>query len=188
MKKEKYAYEERVIAFLDILGVKELLKDDQNRSKIFEAVDILSDYQVDKQANFESTFFSDSIVISFPLSKNDKNNLENLRRLVYDVTLKLCARLFLRGILLRGSITSGKLYHKGNIIIGQALVDAYEMESKIAFYPRIILSHKIENLVNMNDVPSTNDVIIATPNGIGTTKITSNYSSNPNSGLEWQIC
>ncbi len=176
MKEEKYAYERRVIAFLDILGVKELLKEKDPR--IFEIVSILSDYQTSEKPNFESTFFSDSIVISFLLSEDDKENLKNLRSLILDITLSLCARLFLKGILLRGSITIGDLYHKGNTIIGQALVDAYEMETKIAFYPRIILSKEIEELINRNNAPSKIHGIASSIKGdLGTIEITQNYAS-----------
>ena len=47
-----------------------------------------------------------------------------------------------KGILLRGGITVGQLCHKDNIVYGPAMVEAYELESKSAIYPRVIVSEK----------------------------------------------
>ncbi len=34
----------------------------------------------------------------------------------------------------------GKLYHKNRVVFGPALVDAFELESKVAKFPRILIS------------------------------------------------
>ena len=175
MRKEEDPYEDRVIAFLDILGAEELIKN--KNPSIFNAITLLSDFQKTNKSNFEIAVFSDTIVISFRFSEKDKENLENLRNLIFNITLGLCASLFFEEVLLRGSITRGELYHKGNAITGPALVAAHKIESKIAFYPRIILSREIEDLVNKNDAPSTKDVVFHDGKRLGSIPITDNYSS-----------
>lgn len=47
-------------------------------------------------------------------------------------------------ILLRGALTIGEIYHDENMVFGPAMVEAYELESKVAEFPRIILHDKIE--------------------------------------------
>lgn len=49
------------------------------------------------------------------------------------------------GYLIRGAITVGDLYIDEDIIFGPALLEAYEAESKLATFPRVILC---ENAVN----------------------------------------
>ncbi len=46
-------------------------------------------------------------------------------------------------MLLRGAITYGKIVHNNQMIFGPALVRAYELESKKAVYPRVIIDRNI---------------------------------------------
>ncbi|MCE2706563.1 MAG: hypothetical protein LW807_05745 [Proteobacteria bacterium] len=56
-----------------------------------------------------------------------------------------------KGVLLRGGITKGLLHHNKNKVFGDALIDAYELESKVANYPRIIISKKLINIINVTE-------------------------------------
>ncbi|MBW2617970.1 MAG: hypothetical protein JRC92_03735 [Deltaproteobacteria bacterium] len=47
------------------------------------------------------------------------------------------------GVLIRGGMTFGSVYAKENIVFGPAVIEAYELEKKIARYPRIIISEEI---------------------------------------------
>lgn len=51
-----------------------------------------------------------------------------------------------REYLVRGAITRGALYHDDAVVVGPALVRAYELESQVAIYPRIILDPNLQNL------------------------------------------
>jgi len=53
---------------------------------------------------------------------------------------RLCADLLGRGFLTRGAIVRGKLYHKGRVIFGEALTNAYLIEKRSARYPRVVIS------------------------------------------------
>src|ERR1700756_3728702 len=52
----------------------------------------------------------------------------------------IAARAFALGFLIRGGIALGGLYHSSDIVFGEALIDAYRLESKVAVYPRILIS------------------------------------------------
>ena len=47
--------------------------------------------------------------------------------------------------LIRGAVTIGPLYHESGLIFGQGLVSAYDMESCVAKYPRIIVDDTVLN-------------------------------------------
>jgi hypothetical protein len=54
--------------------------------------------------------------------------------------------LISEGVFIRGGITIGELIHQDSgIIMGPALIDAYELEKNCAIYPRIVLSDKLIN-------------------------------------------
>ena len=54
------------------------------------------------------------------------------------------------GVFFRGAIARGGLYHDDNMCFGPALIEAYELESKNAIYPRVILDNKlIQDAINI---------------------------------------
>jgi hypothetical protein len=94
--------------------------------------------------------FSDHIVISYPLDPIsadtgfDDHGTAVLVMWHFNQLLTRIAAAALRiGFLLRGGATIGKLYHARGIVFGEALVDAYEIESRTSIYPRVVLSHQI---------------------------------------------
>jgi hypothetical protein len=146
-------YEKRVVAFVDILGFKNLIantsqNDDEARKllsvlKYIENVKIendkgyFADYDFrEKDFGKEVSVFSDSIVISYPLTKKGALFLL-LMDLIY-----LQIDMMLNGIFIRGGISCGQLYHDDNVLFGPAMVNAYKLESEDAKYPRIILERE----------------------------------------------
>ena len=93
--------------------------------------------------------FSDHIVISFLY---DRDGFDSIIECIFYVLIDLCRDAMNYGILLRGAITKGLLYHKGQVILGEALVEAYNLESKEAKYPRIILSPSIAEIVSPEQI------------------------------------
>jgi hypothetical protein len=85
----------------------------------------------------EISVFSDLIVISYSV-QNEINLLNNLHKLLHSIYF-MQEHLAMNSILIRGGITCGPLYHKGDICIGPALLRAYELEQKLAVFPRVIL-------------------------------------------------
>jgi hypothetical protein len=166
-------YENRIVAFVDILGFKEIIKkSERNLKKLqllyqtleflkkrensykwnLQLIEIEEDAQKKGVSNFDiqslttCTCFSDSIVVS--VKCNDKNINEITSTLIANLSY-IGAQLMTEGILLRGGITVGKLIHLDNgIIIGQGLIDAYQLESSSAKFPRILISEKLIKSLN----------------------------------------
>jgi hypothetical protein len=134
-----FDYQERAVAFIDVLGFAELVKQsDANptaRAKLGKLItaDKLFERFVGKFLRFaDAAFFSDSFVLSVHPPES---------ALIYLIreTGYLCRYLLLQGFPSRGAITTGSLYHDGRFVVGPALVGAYRLEQSVAIYPRIIL-------------------------------------------------
>lgn len=149
---ESKFYEFRVIAFLDILGFSNLVKESTNNYILQKKLEnIIKHIHSVKVRNYECSFkdvdsinkitkceisnFSDSFIISYPLCKQFGGGVFQLIQDCLFLQLELAKT----GIYLRGGITHGELYHKDDICFGPALIDAYHMESNDAIYPRIII-------------------------------------------------
>lgn len=149
-------YEDRVVLYLDILGWKGLINASKKRRAILDT--LLDKLDCAKRAaealenqrragkqipcDPQVTYFSDSIVVSCLDSQVGKE-----RVLLW--AIRLCIEFLPvdfelpSGLLCRGGIAKGLLYHRGNTVLGPALNAAYYMESKVATYPRILVSYPI---------------------------------------------
>lgn len=172
MTKDEIKYERRIVAFIDILGFKEIVKQsEQDTTKIellysvldflkgwetsdkwdLKFVEIEEDAQKKGVDNFDirgktnTTSFSDSIVVSVKVG-------ENVNEMTSTLVVNLAyigAILIEKGILFRGGLTIGNILHNDNgTVFGQALIDAYHLETKSAKYPRIVLSDKLIRELN----------------------------------------
>jgi hypothetical protein len=158
-------YEEQFTAFVDFLGFREISTqtDDATRLKVLNLLLALSalrgefDVQTTAQETSKTSSvkpaistFSDHIVISYPLQPiyADTGFSEQVAGIVvlrqFGILLTSIAAAALRiGFLVRGAATIGKLYHARGVVFGEALVEAYELESHTSVYPRIVLSPKL---------------------------------------------
>lgn len=146
-------YTERIVAFIDILGFKKLVESSLCSSEVAErihrALQLIYERKQDNESNdfmglqkygVEVAVFSDSVVISYPLDYEG-----GLFFVLLDV-IHLQLELMHLGILIRGGIAIGPLYHSGQIVYGPAMNQAYLLESVYAVYPRIILDEQtVEN-------------------------------------------
>lgn len=144
-------YKDRVLAFIDILGFKDMISqsvdNELEQQRILQAMDIIHSYKElnDKWVGKEIfigdgcqvTTFSDSAVISYPLSYDGA-----LFLLIIDI-IHIQIELLRIGILVRGAITIGMAYHDIYNVFGPAMVKAYQLESSAAIYPRIIIHPEI---------------------------------------------
>lgn len=168
---EEFEYQPHLVAFIDILGFKELVNEtDRNSDRLnellkvlhylktwelpdawgLELVEIEESAQYKGVENFnisditEATVFSDSIVVSVNAERNVN---ERFTSLIANLAA-LGAKMMEKGILIRGAITIGNLYHKSGVILGKGMIEAYQLELKSAVYPRIILSQTLIKELN----------------------------------------
>ena len=172
MEKRDVIYERRIVAFIDILGFKEIVKQSESDSTkiqlLYSVLAYLKDWETSENwdlkfveieedaqkkgvANFDirgktnSTSFSDSIVVSVKVH----NNVNEMASTLIVNLAYIGAILLEKGILFRGGLTIGNIiHHENGTVFGQGLIDAYLLESKNAKYPRIILSDKLIKELN----------------------------------------
>lgn len=153
---------ERLVAFIDILGFRSVLAnpDTSIQQSILNALKEV----VEQHRNFEVkvhrisdrersisifpafTGFSDNVLISFDLAQMDAGTAYQALMLIRGTVCALAHRSREFGCLVRGAVTVGQLYHQDHVAFGIGLVEAYELESRTAFFPRVIVAPKVLNL------------------------------------------
>lgn len=137
-------YKECYIAFLDLLGFKNMIshKTCAEILEIFEIIKVdINKVNTDKN---EVLYHSDKLkikVISDSICFYIEKDVENsFLGLVAQCAVFQSKLLKLdEPVLIRGAITEGELYAKDDITFGPGLTDAYLLEEKNSKFPRIIL-------------------------------------------------
>ena len=132
-------YETYIIAFLDILGFKNLI----NTSSFDKVLDIFKSILTDK----------DAITALWHAVEDDDSICYAIQELLLNLETP---------ILLRGAIAVGDFYLNENLVFGKGLVDAYWAQERYAVYPRIIISNDITvgrrvSVDNGHDLPKDDD-------------------------------
>ena len=141
---DKDNYEESYVAFLDILGFKEKIKNEKFNDVFGIYKSIIKDndeYQIPKMI-----IMSDSIVVAAPCE--EEGSLENVIKKCNDIQIKLLE--LPSPVLLRGAISKGEFYYDDNqsgnaLLFGKGLVDAYIAQEIYSVNPRIIVSNEVIN-------------------------------------------
>ncbi|WP_316162874.1 hypothetical protein [Bradyrhizobium sp. SZCCHNRI20481] len=145
-------YQRRATLFLDLLGFRNLVRNGRE-SDIIDALNVSAHSQIQyKDAamsdfDFRVTAFSDCIVSSVRLLA--RNNFMPAAFLA-SYGGRLALEMLTRGILVRGALTVGNLYHVEQAVFGPALIEAYELESQFAQYPRIVVPRKVYGNLNIS--------------------------------------
>ncbi len=156
---EKQTKETRhIIAYLDFLGAKKRIcrgdtefinqlkfiyeKAEQNCHKINNCIDN------NRLTPIKQQIFSDNIVFAQEIIS------ENIVYQVFNFILFVSAYLhqsLLAGFLVRGGITIGDLYIDNTFVSGKALIKAYQLESQIAIYPRVVVDFDVFGILSLVD-------------------------------------
>lgn len=148
------------IAYLDILGYKDFLKNkpeqaEQYLQTILDAVEKIKhfasnfqyfkdEFQID--ADLKLKVFSDNILLCLSVNQGDD---EIRRAIVFLLSVASIQRGLVlgHGLLVRGGITISELYIDEDLVFGQGLVEAVELESK-AEYPCIVASDALQKFLS----------------------------------------
>ncbi len=134
------SYDESIVTFLDVLGFSTLVE--QTTAKAIEIIDRLNNVMtlVEMEViehhfwgrQFSARLFSDCICLSSPFSQDGLDAVTE--------SVAMLAMMFSAfGVFLRGGIANGRHYENDRMIFREALVKAYQLESKSAVFPRVIL-------------------------------------------------
>ena len=171
-----------IIAYLDILGFKSIIKKSTNHDYIKNLKDIFnmakmtldnynSNFSEYLKNNIEINIFGDSIIISLKYNNDDYVLLS-----LFISLLSLIQLYFIESnYFLRGGITIGELIKESliknepSVLLGKGYIEAVELEEN-AIYPRIICSKSIieeysklyfkENTINFYEETLQNQPII----------------------------
>lgn len=144
-------YHTRYVLYLDILGFREIVNnieaDGVNGRELLDTVlKIINDFILEKEITNNTsemqgdkpryTQFSDCLVIS---TANNAVGLKSILTRVMDLPM----RLMQKGVFVRGAVVKGLLLHNRDHLLGSGLIKAYEMESRLAKYPRVLISRDV---------------------------------------------
>lgn len=145
---------DRILAFMDILGFSNLVKENdidglESKEKFKNIFDLINDFYTkhddeDPERNYPEIKFlwmSDTIVVSAEIVDAEAV-INNLLDIQHDL---LCS-----GLPVRGAICIGRLYHEENIW-GEALVRAAEIEKKYSIYPRILITNEDYRKISLSE-------------------------------------
>lgn len=139
------------IAYLDFLGAKESMKKNDNKflnhlySVYFNALNDVAFTNVVTQKDIGIKIFSDNILLSVKIEDDDPNRVAKIEKII-NLAGNMYNDALRHGYLIRGGISEGEFYKDdSNIFVyGKALIEAINLEEKIAIYPRIIVQSSIK--------------------------------------------
>ena len=151
-------YENRIVAFLDVLGWKRLIDESVTKPEVVRQMGVLLNAL--KTINEVSRKFhrdggpglgdpqfaqiSDSVIFS---ATADVNGRFALRSFLWGCTHAALGS----GLFFRGGISAGQMYHRDSVAYGPALTRAYLLEKDEAKFPRIILDTELAKVWGRGD-------------------------------------
>lgn len=141
-------------AFLDVLGFSARISEsyeDKSSNKLLQEfhaafgklVSELKSQSSDSRLYYKS--FSDNVLLAVPRYSHD---MESESGNILIATSEYQFQMALKGFFVRGGISVGPLFVDENSVYGGALIAAYELESKVAVNPIVILCNETAKLVD----------------------------------------
>jgi hypothetical protein len=163
--------EDQIVLFIDLLGFSEsssrsdpalqasvlsLLTSIASLKSEFVSSSTKTDNGTTHSVRPSVSTFSDHIVASYSLSRIDADT-DDIKSLIVmahlsELVAAIAVAALSIGFLVRGGVAFGKLYHRGGVVFGQALLEAVALESRTAIYPRIVLSDDAAKLIRHRDM------------------------------------
>ena len=150
--KTTLTYEKKLVAFLDLLGITEEVRQKVNGSEeeIISKMEKIKDI-VDKEVKgindgrIDMLYISDSFIFAC-----DKEVLPLFLKVLSNIQMRILVEC---KTMLRGAVEYGDVIIRdsGKQIIGPAYINAYLNQEKYAIFPRIILSNSVVNLISEFD-------------------------------------
>jgi len=150
-------FKEEFVAFIDVLGFREMVlsSNQESKSKLKNYFNVISYFKselkkIAPKSSIKALAVSDSLILSMPIESGD-DELEKLKHLCIAIGL-IQNHLMMNDIWIRGAITKGKVAHRPDesFILGPAYVRAYELEQKVAIFPRVILDSELISFLNLD--------------------------------------
>jgi len=141
------AYRTALISFIDILGFRQIVAS-RSCDEISAALRTMRRFSEGDESGEDFSArviqFSNSIIRIRPLDSkaNEEGRYGTLFHELLDIGM-MQGDLANNNIYIRGGITIGEISYDSQTIFGPGFIRAYDLESKIANYPRIVVDRKI---------------------------------------------
>lgn len=147
---QKYRTKPAVVAFIDVLGSSEAIKNNANES--LNAIHTAYDETIIEFKKYHSRFmnepkidiFSDNIILSNEIIEGEEERAF-LSIIFFSALLQM--NMWVNDLLVRGGISCGDFFSDERMIWGNALIKAYKLEGQIAIYPRIVVEPEIAEII-----------------------------------------
>ena len=142
-------FNEGIVAFIDVLGVSQYVKNHElSKLSFILSIGKNINHTTSKanKYNIRGFYFADTFVLV-------SNNIKEISQLLF-VIRYIHDKAIENGFLIRGSIAKGKVHFprkNDGIFLGEAYFKAYELESQIAIYPRVLIDESLANKVQNID-------------------------------------
>ena len=146
------------ICYFDILGYRAFFESNPEEHKkfLFEILLAIGDIEAEirrkqSKVKIEIRTYSDNFLLFF---KKENFAKDTALRILCQVIQKVQVKLLMNfKILIRGGITIGEFFADNQIVFGQGLIDAVNLEEKDAKFPRVVVNQKcfsneLEILIN----------------------------------------
>ncbi|MCK8824685.1 hypothetical protein [Fuchsiella alkaliacetigena] len=168
MSDKEVEYKEQIVAFIDIMGFSNLIKQaNENKSEAVEIIKNLKDSisscvernlssklsPKDESLKIDPKFkiFSDCISISSDCIENSEDYIADWVFFFLLNIMYIQAELIVNNIFIRGGVTVDLHYQSDDIIFSSGLVNSYKLESKEAIYPRVLIDSSVINLLRKKE-------------------------------------
>lgn len=145
--------EKAIVLFIDVLGSQNSLKDGNIYDEYIQNLVAFSETVRQEYPGYIVKAFSDNVII-FRELEDDRDVARESVTGMLSLTAQLQYETLTRfGLLLRGGICIGAMdwtdsSDSGDFVTGRGLIEAYELESKNAVYPRIMADSSIEEYLD----------------------------------------
>lgn len=134
--------EDYYIATIDLLGMKKIINQDNDDSNLNRIRNIYTSWKKMIDNHFfpylTIKFYSDNVAIAIKADASPR-----AADYLLEYTSYMAEHMLRCGYKPRGGVCKGKFYIDDVFVWGKGLVDAYNLESKVAKYPRIIVDEKV---------------------------------------------
>ena len=153
-----------MIVFFDILGYKNIvsrLSSNEESELITSINDIVKKcHKLRKKLaeGFEVNVysFSDNFIIALKI--DDETPWQSIFVFFVAILQEIQFAIIIKhGLFIRGALVKGQLYAQKNFVYGRGLIRAYEIENRVAIYPRIIVDKELLSSILGTDEPETSD-------------------------------
>lgn len=151
-------YRLAIVTFIDILGFRDLVAT-STAETINKKLDRLNYFNMPafmgnrNEDEYDPRIFSFSDSIVRVRIVDSEANMQQPMGLPFLELLDLAriqGELVQEELLIRGGVSYGRVFSEGNRVFGPALVAAYELESKFALYPRIVVDPTLLKEIKKN--------------------------------------